>query len=54
MKILSPDAVLNESFISAESCTFYSKIFAQMKSSLSEFEISLRKYSKLTRCEESS
>lgn len=30
---MSPDAVLNETFISPESRTFYSKIFAQMKSS---------------------
>jgi hypothetical protein len=54
MEILSPGTVLNETFRSAESCTFYSKIFALMKSSLLEFEISFRKYSELPSCEESS
>lgn len=38
-QILSPDTVLNETFTSTESCTFYSKVFAQMRSSPSEFEI---------------
>lgn len=53
-QILSPDTVLNETFTNTESCTFYSKVFAQMRSSPSEFEIFFSENTaKPTSCEKS-